>query len=510
MASVFKRTGRKGKGKGKYLLSYVDHRGLRHTRSAKTTDQDAARRIASKLEADAALRRDGVIDPRIESIGQQARRTIEEHLADFRAKLSAAGSSEDHRTRTCRFISDGAEACEFETAGDIAADKVNHYATELLKSMAARSVAARLTALKSFSRWLAVQGKLPADPLASVRKPSVKTDRRKVRRMLLPEEWTWLRTVTLSGNVVRSDIPAVERVLLYAVAIQTGLRSNELRSLTRGSLFLDAAQPYVTCKAGSTKNQQDARQYIKPELVAELRRHIARKAPGAAVFSLPRREDVAAMLRADLAAARSEWLKAARRDPEERQRREQSDFLLPVNHEKEVFDFHSLRHTCGAWLAMSGAHPKAVQAVMRHSIITLTMDTYGHLFPGQEADTVARLPDLMSDPQPEAVRATGTYDQTAQPPAGRAAHAQRAEGGNRQNVAKRGERIRRDADEQSEETTCHNLLPVPTLGEHWQEVATAGNSSRGGTRTRTPCNGHGILNPERLPFRHSAKRVTLQ
>jgi hypothetical protein len=32
---------------------------------------------------------------------------------------------------------------------------------------------------------------------------------------------------------------------------------------------------------------------------------------------------------------------------------------------------------------------------MRHSSIQLTMDTYGHLFPGQEADTVARFPDMI-------------------------------------------------------------------------------------------------------------------
>ena len=65
-----------------------------------------------------------------------------------------------------------------------------------------------------------------------------------------------------------------------------------------------------------------------------------------------------------------------------------------------------------AWLAMTGAHPKAVQAVMRHSTITLTMDTYGHLFPGQEADTVARLPRMLAA-APEALRATGTDDATA-------------------------------------------------------------------------------------------------
>jgi hypothetical protein len=76
--------------------------------------------------------------------------------------------------------------------------------------------------------------------------------------------------------------------------------------------------------------------------------------------------------------------------------------------DREGLDFHTLRHTCGAWLAIAGAHPKAVQAIMRHSAITLTMDTYGHLFPGQEADAVARVADLMPKPA-EPLAATGTH-----------------------------------------------------------------------------------------------------
>jgi hypothetical protein len=42
-------------------------------------------------------------------------------------------------------------------------------------------------------------------------------------------------------------------------------------------------------------------------------------------------------------------------------------------------------------------HPKAVQAIIRHSTIVLTMDTYDHLFPGQEAETISRLPKMMRD-----------------------------------------------------------------------------------------------------------------
>ncbi len=51
---------------------------------------------------------------------------------------------------------------------------------------------------------------------------------------------------------------------------------------------------------------------------------------------------------------------------------------------------------------------------MRHSVITLTLDTYGHLFPGQDAAAVAALPGMMngSTDTPEALQATGTDDAT--------------------------------------------------------------------------------------------------
>ncbi len=197
-------------------------------------------------------------------------------------------------------------------------------------------------------------------------------------------------------------------MLLYAVAIQSGLRSAECRSLTRGRLFLDDQQPYIVCKARSTKNKKDARQYIQPGLAAELVQHISTKAPAAPVCNMPDETNVARMFRADLADARRAWL-GSTQDAAERLRREQSDFLQPVNNDGEKADFHSLRHTTGAWLAQAGVHPKVVQTVMRHSSITLTMNTYGHLFPGQDAEAVASLPDIMGgNDAPAARRATGT------------------------------------------------------------------------------------------------------
>ncbi len=236
--------------------------------------------------------------------------------------------------------------------------------------------------------------------------------------MLLQEEWDWLR-VTTEQAPVRYGMTGRERMLLYAVAIQTGLRSNECRSLTRGRLFLDAELPYIVAKAGNTKNRKDARQYIQGGLAAELAQYITTKAPAAPVFAMPTKYSVARMFRRDLADARRAWLKATK-DPAERTRREQSDFLQAANHDGEKADFHSLRHTTGAWLALAGVHPKVVQTVMRHSSITLTMDTYGHLFPGQDAEAVASLPDIMGGGiDQEAMTATGTDGGGSNMPANR-------------------------------------------------------------------------------------------
>ena len=215
-----------------------------------------------------------------------------------------------------------------------------------------------------------------------------------------PAGWVWTGSDT---SLHESGEDSTERT-----AIQTGLRSSELRSLTRKMLFLDSQRPYVTCKAANTKNAEFAKQYIQPELAAELSTIVARKAFSAQVFKMPHVSNVAGMLHRDVKAAHKAWLKAAKDNPDERLRREQSDFLAVVNHEGERLDFHSLRHSCGVWLAMAGSHPKTIQAVMRHSTITLTMDTYGHLVPGQVEDAIDRVREMLQPPT--SLKATGTDD----------------------------------------------------------------------------------------------------
>lgn len=402
--TVFKR-----RDDGRYCIAWFDATGKRCEHNTLTTDKQTAERILADKLADVALRREGIIDARQEALAIQSKRPIADHLADFEAMMTARQRSAEHITRTVAFLREVCTAAGFATPGDITADGVNRIMAAMkAEGKAPRTIQGRVVAAKAFTKWLADHGKVAHDPLRSVKRPSIKTDRRLRRRMLLPEEWPWLRAATLASGQ-RHGMTPLERIALYAVAIQTGLRSPELRSLVKADLFLAGDRPYVRCKAEHTKNNQEARQYIQADLAEELRRLVATKTPMANVFALPDEYSMADMLRGDLAEARKAWLAEVRHDPEARARREESDFLAVANHQGETLDFHSLRHTCGSWLALQGVHPNIIKTVMRHSAITLTMDTYGHLLPDQHAEAVGAMVQMLSGPT--SLAATGTAGQ---------------------------------------------------------------------------------------------------
>lgn len=385
-------------------VQYFDHTGRRRTKSTKTSDKKAAERIGNKYEAEAALRRERVIDPRLERIYEQAAKPLAGHLDAFGdAMRSRAGAA--HIKATRKFCDAVAEFNDWKLLRDVEPDGANRFIVAMFDSgSSARTVASYVQAAKSFTKWAVKSGRLSSDPLATVTKPSTDGDPRVVRRYLSQDEYRWL-DATCRQSCTAWGMSGQERALLYALAIQTGLRSAELRSLTRGKLHLAANPPFVTVEAKRTKNSKPARQYIQPELAAELRSHSATKLAGAAVFNMPAREDVAEMLRDDMALARERWL-ATSQAGQERIEADASDFLRPLDSEGATLDFHALRHTCASWLIQAGADVKTVQAVMRHSDIKLTLDRYGHLYPGSEAAAVAMVRDAFL--APHAAKATGT------------------------------------------------------------------------------------------------------
>jgi integrase len=57
--------------------------------------------------------------------------------------------------------------------------------------------------------------------------------------------------------------------------------------------------------------------------------------------------------------------------------------------------FHDLRHTCASIRLLAGEHPSVIQALLGHSSIRTTLDTYGHLQPTLGKAAAARYDETM-------------------------------------------------------------------------------------------------------------------
>lgn len=379
MGTLFKRGGRQSN----WTAEYTDHTGKRVKRSTKTTDKKTAQQILAHWETEAARRSSGFIDADTERFVKQSLRPITDHREEWIDSLVSSGRSKVHTDRHKRRLDTAISFCGWQTLRDVTPESFSRFAADLrANGRSAQSVAHYAQAAKQFTRWLTRTGRVVRNPLETITKPNPKTDRRRERRMLLPSEWPWLRQA------------AGPRSILYEVAIQTGLRSGELRSLKPTNVKLDATPPHILIKREATKDSELARQYITRELANKLT--ITGPASRDKWFALPDKHEMANMIRDDLAAGRSAW--ESTKGTDEKAIAE-SDFLLPTNDAGERLDFHALRHTCGAWLAIRNVHPKTIQTVMRHKTITLTMDTYGHLFPGAEPDAINEIGKLISDSQ---------------------------------------------------------------------------------------------------------------
>jgi integrase len=167
---------------------------------------------------------------------------------------------------------------------------------------------------------------------------------------------------------------------LIVTAIFTGLRASELRGLQWSDIDLDAGELTVRQRAdrwgtiGSPKSDSGKRAVpLAPMVVNALKewRLACPKGPADLVF------------------------------PNGKGRPEQITSihyrgLGPLQHaagisdsDKPKYGMHSLRHAAASLFIEQGFSPKRVQALMGHSTIQMTFDTYGHLFPAPEDDQTA-------------------------------------------------------------------------------------------------------------------------
>ncbi len=362
------------------------------------SDATMAQRKLSELELKVDRQRSGTAAPHEFHLI----RPIVELIREYRASLEDNDRDQQYVDNAISYLEKTVEACKFQTLGAVDVTKVESYLSRRRKKGLRRGGHnSYVRTLKAFGGWLFKTRRYAQNPFATLSQLNADVDRDRVRRPATLDELQWLITAAVAAEPFLG-LPGPDRVILYAVAVCTGIRVSELASITPESLRLEDDVPTITVAAGYSKHRKEDVQPIPPAIAARLKNWLAENPVQSRRPLWPGRwrERAAEMLRSDLAAARKEWVKAATDRAEKVRRRGDRNFLRYRDSDERVFDFHALRGTFATNLALAGTHPKAAQELMRHSDINLTMGTYTNLPKAAIAAELHRLP-----PVPEA--ATG-------------------------------------------------------------------------------------------------------
>ena len=398
--TLFKRGGR-----GPWIACWYDHDGARKARSTRTTDRAAAERILGKHVADAALRRDGVIDANADRFAREGRRPIVEHIREYLASCERVGQATKNIAEKRRHLErlvaetgvktladltplvlEGNMADMKATARDGTDDDGKAKWKEVEPSARLRNF--RRQAAVALMSWCQKQGRVRSNALKTVPTLDERNDRRRVRRALNDDELARLIAVARERDAaLNADADFIDRygqsrrTVWYLAAALAGLRRGDLVRLRWSSV--DLADGTITITDGKARRTDLLP--IHPQLAEALeairpRRMTPQALAQAKVFphAVTNRTVAADFERAGIA----------------------------PDAEGRIADLHALRTTLGTNLARRGVTPQVAQKIMRHADYRTTLACYTVLGLADTAAAVARLPGVGADEAREA--ATGT------------------------------------------------------------------------------------------------------
>ncbi len=335
-----------------------------------------------------------------------ATKTLLSHLGDWRAFLIHQGRTVKQADQQYTRVKRAFTEAKFEYWHQIHASKLLNTINAMRKlqrtgqgyidtgkAISPRTKQHHLKACKQFASWMLKDGQATTNPLLYLT-TDIPVETQNPRRALTQDEIQVLLNYTEKAISI-GDMTGRERALVYRLAMETGLRANELRSLKR--LSFSKTDMTVKVEAKYTKNRKEAIQPVKPATMEAILQYLILRVPNARAFRLPN-NNLSKFFKRDIEAARDEWIQAVINDPKEYLRRIESDFLK-LKTKAGKLDFHALRHTFGSLLAASGVHPKTAQKLMRHSDINLTMNIYTHVQESETQAAVDKLPDFEERPE---------------------------------------------------------------------------------------------------------------
>jgi integrase len=227
--------------------------------------------------------------------------------------------------------------------------------------------------VQAFVNWLLDAGMINDDPMTGIEKPK---KQEKQPAFLSPSELERLLTAIEVHAETVTDIhgePSDVQWLadIIQVAVCTGLRRGELVSLRWRDVDLE--QRFVTVRNQedfTTKSGNERRVPLRSDALDVIRRR-----------HREREDDLDGPVFTD-------------RDGQPiRPNRVTRRFKFFVRKAKlkdrDDLKFHSLRHTCGAWLASSGVPLRVIQAILGHSTVNVT-EIYSHLQPDVMGDAMEK------------------------------------------------------------------------------------------------------------------------
>lgn len=339
-----------------------------------------ARELRKSIDAAWAARK----DPALAKLAAAGGRSIEEHLVDYRDFLAAKGrtAKQIHEVhgRCAKLI----KLCNFKLLEDINAHVIELAVSEKIrapKTSGGRDASLctcnkYLKAMRQFTRWLSKPkvGRLATDPLTDIELYNEATDPRHQRRAFTTDECRRLLKAAATGKPYHwwsRSIDGRDREMIYLLALSTGLRANEIRTLCPQDFRLDAETAHIVVRAINSKHRKRDEQPLRPNVAVRFREYLDGRQPAEPVWKdFP--DKPVLMLEFDLAAA-----------------------VPPIPYEAgdEFGDFHSLRHTFGTELGRASRNIKTVQKLMRHSDPRLTT-RYLHCTSTDEREALQAMPSF--------------------------------------------------------------------------------------------------------------------
>ncbi len=372
MASIYKRS--KGK-KVAYTIQYLDDRGKRRTKKG-FTDKGLTEELAAKLETEARLRRTGLVDADQERVANHRNSPLVGQLEAFKASLQ--DNSAHHIKVTMLRVETIVAGCEFKKLEDFTAEAVQLVMRSLRKKLdlSHRTYNHYLQAIDSFCNWCVATHRLASNPLRGLERLNAETDIRHPRRALTPDEVSRLIETTRKSEKYVQRLSPELRARAYLFSYLTGLRKQEMASLTTSSFRLNDSPPTVTVAAKASKHRRRDVLPLHPELVVKLRDWLDGMKAGDRLFPMLGKKKLSFAIQRDLKRAG-----------------------IAYQTEEGIADFHAAgRHTYITQLLRSGASLPEAKELARHSDIKMTM-RYTHIGIDDQAKAVANLPAPKSDPK---------------------------------------------------------------------------------------------------------------